>query len=101
MVAGFCLWRFDSAAPTIFFRGFCYGLTVCRFNDWQNFIGFHGAFMGFFLGGLYMRKLGFIPSVVSVSFPDSFNGNKKRGKGGQPLQTNLFVFPLPLAIGNE
>lgn len=70
---------------SLYFRGFCDGLTVCRFNDWQNFIGFHGAFMGFFFGGLYMRKLGCVPSVVFRAFLVLLNGNKKRCKGGLPL----------------
>lgn len=62
-------WGFDSPAPTIFFRGFCYGLTACSLNGWQNPVGFHGAFMDAFLGGLYRRKLGCISYRGFRSFP--------------------------------
>ena len=65
---------------SLYFRGFCDGLTVCRFNDWQNSIGFHGAYMDLLCGGLYMRKLGRFPSVESVSFPDPLTATKSGAK---------------------
>lgn len=95
MVTAFWPWGFDSLAPT-YFWGFCDGLTVCRFNDWQNFIGFHGAFMGFFFGGLYMRKLGCVPSVVFRAFPCAFAVTKSGAKVVYLCRRFYLSFRCPL-----
>lgn len=86
---------------THIFSGVLYDSTVCRLNGWQNPIGFHGVYMVGLFGGLYMRKLGFILIVNFRAFPVPYNGNKKRCKGGQPLQAVLPVFPLSLCLGNN
>ena len=83
-----------------FFRGVCDGLTACSLNGWQNSVGFHGANMDAFLGGLYRRKLGLVLIVDFRAFPVLLNDNKRECKGGLPLQTNLFVFLSSLAIGS-
>ena len=79
MGGGLRLERFDSAALTNFLGGLL-GLTAVSLNGGANSFGFHGVYMGFFFGGLYRRKLGCFPSVVSVSFPDPLTATKSGTK---------------------
>lgn len=92
MVTAFWPWGFDSLAPTKF-RAFAW-LNGRSLNGVANVNGFHGANMGAFYGGLYRRKLGYILNRVFRAFPVRFCGNKKRCKGGLPLQTNLLCLSV-------
>ena len=98
MVVGFGL---SGSIPlhSLHFRGFAW-LNGRSLNGGANFIGFHGAYMGFFFGGLYRRKLGFILIVDSVPFLYSETATKSGAKVVYLCRQNYFVFPLSLAIGS-
>lgn len=98
MVAGFCS---GGSIPLHPHFGVLLGLTAFSLNGGVKPFGFHGVYMVGFFCGLYRRKLGFIPSVVSVSFPYPLAVTKSGAKVVYLCRRFYLPFPLSLCLGSN